>query len=192
MTDGVQAAADHTDVPGGDDGDCTGCFDTWLLIAGSGTCNFYFGCYCNCHAHIPESIRIAHLVYNAYANAVPCSLPASDFRSCELMVVANHNLCSFEPAKALGWAAMLHILACTPKHLLDLHPMLLEKQFSMCVPRSTCHGATAVATLQCSAHHLGVHMRSSEHQVHVQHDLIPVLPPVLWLGHSSDRNSSSR
>ena len=47
MTDGVQAAADHTDMPGGDDGDCTGCFDTWLLIAGSGTCNLYFGCSSN-------------------------------------------------------------------------------------------------------------------------------------------------
>jgi hypothetical protein len=29
-----------------------------------------------------------------------------------------------------------------------------------------------------------VHMLSSEHQVHVARDLIPVLPPVLWLGHS--------
>jgi hypothetical protein len=39
-------------------------------------------------------------------------------------------------------------------------------------------------------HHLGVHMLSSEHQVRVEHDLIPVLPPVLWLGHSCDRNRS--
>jgi hypothetical protein len=34
---------------------------------------------------------------------------------------------------------MLHILACTPKHLLDLHQMLLKSNFQ-CV----CHGQLVV------------------------------------------------